>query len=142
MLKILENGINKGFSPIARGLLAVFACLFGVGMILMSLSSEKSIAVFSFGSFCILISVICITHGRLRQFFGSIIGVCLFGLAVGYAYSQIMTGPIDSGHRSEPSVLNSILFLLAFGIPGISYAMRAKFGYRNKSDNKNRHWFS
>lgn len=133
MYKTAEKEINKGLSPFARGFLAVFASLFGVGMILMAQSPEKSAGVFAFGVFCLLIAVACITRGRIRQFVGSTIGVCLFGLAVAYIYSEAVTGPIDSGHRSEPSVRNSILFLLAFGIPGISYAMRAKFGFRNKS---------
>ena len=136
MYKTAEKEINKGLRPLARGFLTVFAGLFGVGMILMALSSEQSAGIFAFGALCILIAVACITQGRVRQFIGSAIGVCLFGLAVVYIYSQVVTGPVDSGHRSEPSVLNSILFLLAFGIPGISYAIRAKFGFRNKSEDK------
>ena len=136
MYKTAEKEINKGLSPIARFLLAVIACLFGVGMMLMALSSEISAGVFAFGALCILIAIACITQGRVRQFVGSTIGVSLFGLAVVYVFSQIMSGPFDSSNRGVPSVRNSILFLMAFGIPGISYAIRAKFGFGNKFGNK------
>lgn len=136
MYQIAEEKINKGLSPIAKAILAVFASLFGVGMILMAPSSENIAYIYTFGAFCILIAFICISKGRIRQFLGSILGMSLFGIAVVYIYSQFLTGPIDSGHRGEPSILNSILFLLAFGIPGISYALKVQFGFKNKLENK------
>lgn len=136
MYKTAEKEITRGLSPAARGVLALFAGLFGVGMMLMAPSSAETGGVFAFGALCILVAVACVTRGRVRQFVGSTIGVSLLGLSVAYVWSQVSGGPLDSGQRSEPSVRNAILFLLAFGIPGITYAARAKFGFAGKSGTK------
>jgi uncharacterized membrane protein (UPF0136 family) len=128
MYKTAEEEINRGLSPVARSILGFFSGLFGIGMILMAPPDDNAIFFYAFGVFCLLIGAACITRGRARQFFGSIIGCLLFGLSAWYLYSQLTTGIFLSERRSEPSVIGSIFFFLAFGIPGITYAIKAKFG--------------
>ena len=71
------------------------------------------------------------TRGKVRQFFGSIIGCVLAIISCLCLFSQLAEGPALYNGRSEPSVINAIAFFVAFGVPGISYALKAKFGLRS-----------
>ena len=126
-----EEIINRGLSPFSRILLGLFSGLFGVVMVATAPDTNKAIFFYLFGGFCFLICFACIVKGKARQFIGSIIGVCLFLLSTGYLINEITSGPFMSGSRSEPSVVNALSFLIFFGIPGLSYALRAKFGKSN-----------
>ena len=74
--------------------------------------------------------IACLASGRLRQFCGSIIGVALFLLSAWLLYTQVLSGHVLSSGPGDPSLLSSILFLIAFGIPGISYTIKVRFGFR------------
>lgn len=129
MYKAAEQVINKGLSPFARFILGLFSGLFGIVMVLFAPPTIKAIFFYAFGGLYLLISLATLTKGKVRQFIGSIIGCVLFVLSGWYMFSQITTGPIFSGSRSEPSVINSAFFFIAFGIPGVSYALKTKFGW-------------
>jgi len=120
--------INRGLSPFSRILLGLFSGLFGVAMIVTAPDTDKAIFFYIFGGFCFLICFACIVKGKARQFLGSIIGVFIFLLSISYLINETIGGPFLSGSRSEPSVANAIAFLIFFGIPGLSYALRTKFG--------------
>jgi hypothetical protein len=135
MYKAAEEQINKGLSPFARFILGVFSTLFGLVMILIAPPTDKAVFFYAFGAFCLLISVACFTKGRIRQFVGSIIGCVLLLLSGWYLYSQVTGGPFLSSRPSEPSVANSVFFLVAFGIPGAAYALKTKFGWRQSESN-------
>lgn len=135
MYKVAEQQINKGLSPFARFILAVFSALFGLIMIFTAPPTEKAIYFYAFGVFCFLVTFASVTKGKTRQFVGSIIGCVLFALSVWYMYAQLTTSPAISGSRSQPSIVNSISFFIAFGIPGISYAIRKKFGKKSANNN-------
>ncbi|MCL1139191.1 hypothetical protein [Shewanella pneumatophori] len=128
MYKEAEEKLNEGLSPVSRWILGFVSGLFGLAMILMAPESSAPLGFIGFGAFFLLIAMACIFKGRIRQFVGSLIGTAVFCAALGYVYSQVTGGPVDSGSRSQPSIINSLLFLLVFGIPGISYAIKAKFG--------------
>ena len=95
----------------------------------MAPDSNAPLMFYVFGAFCNLIALTCVTRGRGRKFVGSVIGLALFLVSLGYVYSQIAAGPIDSGSTALPSVINSLLFFIAFGIPGITYTLKARFGW-------------
>jgi len=137
LYKAAEQEINKGLSPFARFILGFFSGLFGMVMVLIAPPASKAILFYAFGGFCLLICLATLTKGKVRQFIGSVIGCVLFVLSGWYMFSQITTGPIISGSRSEPSVINSVFFFIAFGIPGISYTIKTKFG-RSKNENENK----
>lgn len=122
----------EAFSTFSKILLGSISGLFGVMMIAIAPPTEKAIFFYLFGGFCLAICLACVFKGRLRQFIGSSIGSCVFLLALWYLASQFMDGPIVSGGRSEPSVFNAIMFLVVFGLPGLAYATKAKFGIHNK----------
>mgnify|MGYP001819096906 CR=1 FL=1 len=136
MYKAAEQEINKGLSPFARSVIAVFSALFGLIMIFTAPPTEKAIYFFAFGVFCFLVTFASVTKGKARQFVGRIIGCVLFALSVWYMYTQLTTGPGISGSRSQPSIVNSISFFIAFGIPGIGYAIRTKFGKKSANNNQ------
>lgn len=131
MYKDAENLINEGLSPVSRFILGFFAGLFGVMMILIAPPTDKEIYFHLFGGFCLLIFLACVTQGRVRQFVGSTVGICLFALSLACIGSQLMGDAPLLSKRSEPSLFNSFLFFVAFGIPGISYALKTKFGKRS-----------
>jgi dolichyl-phosphate-mannose--protein O-mannosyl transferase len=118
-----------GLSVTARIILASFSALFAAVMFLTAPPTDKAIFVFAFGALCVLICVACLTSGRVRQFCGSIIGAALFVLSAWFLYSQVQSGHYLSRGPGDPSLLSSILFLVAFGIPGMRYAVKVRFGF-------------
>lgn len=131
MYREAEEIINRGLCPFSRILLGLFSGLFGAVMVITAPDTDKAILFYIFGGFCFLICFTCIVKGKSRQFLGSIIGVCLFFVSLVYLIHETVGGSLISGSRSEPSVINAIAFLIFFGIPGLRYALRAKFGKSN-----------
>lgn len=129
MYREAEEQINEGFSPFARILLGVVSGLFGIMVIRIAPDTNKQIYYYLFGGFCLAICLACIFKGRVRQFIGGIIGVFLFILSSWYLASEIISGGPLFGSRSEQSLFNAILFLVFFGLPDLSYAIKEKFGF-------------
>lgn len=128
MYRLAEETINQGLGFGVRVLLGVFSSLFGLMMILTAPSSAEPFLTYLFGAFCFLITGACFTWGRIRQFFGSLIGLNLFVMSllfVGWLVLDWITG--DEGWF-DGSLIGGVFFLAFFGWPGLSYAMRAKFG--------------
>jgi len=132
MYREAEEQINKGLSPFARILLGVISGLFGLMMIGIAPDTDKRIYFYLFGGFCLAICLACVFKGRVRQFLGSIIGICLVIVSIWYLASEIMSGGPLFSSRSEQSIFNAILFSIFFGLPGLSYAIKAKFGISKK----------
>jgi len=135
LYKVAEQRIRSGLSPAARVILGVVAGLFGAVMILAVPPTDKAIVFYAFAGFCFLIALACATSGRVRRFVGSAIGLILFLVSGGYLLTELLSGPLFSARRSEPSVMNALLAFAAFGVPGIAYAFSAKFGFSKGSRN-------
>lgn len=132
----IEPGIGKNqhlFSLGIRWVLASFAFLFAFIMYLHGTGHPTPFFSYFFGFFCAAVGIISITTGRVRQFFGSFVGLTVFAAGLAYLYSEISGGTFFSGSRSEPSVVNAIAFMIIFGIPGLIYALHARFGTRSRS---------
>lgn len=114
-----------------RIFLAIAAGLMGLVMFLHGTTAEEDKAWFSyaFGAFCVLISAAAVLRGRAAKFCGSLIGGCVFIVALVYLGYESMKGPVLSGSFRQPSIVNAVLFLLIFGIPGLLYAIKARFGF-------------
>lgn len=135
MYREAEEQINQGLSLVPRILLGSVSGLFGAVLLYFGIHGfihnvENWFGYFAFGMFCSLIALACFTWGRGRQFIGSCIGIIIFALACWYLIAEFSGGIIISGKRSEPSILNAILFMGAFGVPGITYTFFARFGFR------------
>jgi len=130
MYREAAEQINKGLSLGARIVLGVAALLTALVVLIIDTPQENALFVYAFAGFCFAIAVACLVQGRLRQFAGSVIGVGLFALSLYYLTSELSEGKIISGSRSEPSVLNALMFMFFFGFPGIAYAIKVKFGFR------------
>jgi hypothetical protein len=119
---------HQGLSLGARIFLGSVSALFGAAMFAMA-APPHTVEFSVFGAFCMFIALACFTRGRLRQFIGSCIGTAIFLAGLWYLGSEISEGPLASGRRSEPSVLNALLYLFFIGIPGAAYAYKARFGF-------------
>jgi hypothetical protein len=131
--KVAAQKINQGLSLASRIIRSGFSALSGVTMILMAPSFDKTLYFYEFGVFCLLITVACVTQGRVRQFIGSTIGTVLSCAALGYLYVEMRSGTFISNSRSSPSLPNAIGFLVAFGVPGALYALKTRFGFAKSS---------
>ncbi len=122
------------YKPRSTGLafrltLSFFAGLFGVVMVLIAPGAEKPIGLYLFGVFCIAIAVVCFVRGRTQRVIGSFIASAVLALTTWYLISEIFGGPVVSGSRSSPLVVNAVLAFAAFGLPAALYLRRAKFGF-------------
>ena len=129
--------IEAGLSPGASWTLGIFSAL--IGAMMLAIADQDQLLGFSIvAGFCFVIALTCVLRGRPRQFFGSLTGISLFTMGCWYLIEQILGGSILSGTRSEPSVLNATLFLFFIGMPGLLYAVRAKFGLARPNKGFNR----
>jgi hypothetical protein len=129
---IYGQAINKGLSPVARITIGIFAGFFGVVMIYVASQMDDAMSLHMFGAFCLLIAFVCATKGRVRQFFGSLIGCAVFAMAIAYVGTEVAAGVFWSDRRSEPSVFNALMSFFIFGIPGAAYVYKARFGFRKQ----------
>lgn len=129
MYRAAEEKINEGLSLFSRIILGCVSGLFGLMMVLIAPPTDKQVYFYLFGGFCLVISLACIFKGKVRQFFGSLIGVALAILSICYLCSQLLEGGPLFSARSDQSIFNAIMFTLFFGIPGLTYAAKAKFGF-------------
>jgi uncharacterized membrane protein len=116
-----------------RMLLTCVASLFGVMMIAIAPPTDKAAFFYAFGAFCLAIASACVTRGRVAEFFGSVIGVSVLAIGVWYVFRMFADGPMVSGSRSQPSLLNALLFAFTFSAPSALYVWRARFGFRRKA---------
>ena len=120
--EVIEGGLSRSM----RILLGGVAGIFGAGMIAMAPSSNAPLGFYGFGAFCLLITAACLLTGRAQGLTGKILGISLFAVCTWYLTSQIMAGPFWPGGRSNPSVVNAVLAMLFFGLPGLAFAIRPK----------------
>jgi hypothetical protein len=122
-----QRVIGKGLSPFSRVLLGLVAGIFGLVMVLIASEMPKPLSIYGFGSFCIVIALMCVFTGKLRNYMGRAIGFIVFLIATYFLANVISGGKLLSSSKAEPSMLNAILFFLAFGVPGIWFAIKGKF---------------
>ena len=132
MYEQANETITQGLSLGARIFLGSISGLFGVAMILIAPPTDKTVFFYLFGVFCLFITIACFTRGRIRQFVGSTIGVTIFFTGLVYLVAELKAGVYWSSRHSEPSVFNALLYLLFIGVPGATYAYRARFGFQKK----------
>jgi len=133
----VQEVLGKGLSPGARIFLGLISGLFGLMMILYPPGMTKPIAIYGFGAFCLVICIMCITKGVVRNFLGRVIGAITFCLSMWYFYGEITSGPVVYGSKSQPSVLDAILFFFAFGLPGAWFAIKGHFHRKQNTNDEN-----
>ena len=134
MYEAANEKINEGLGLGARIFIGAIAGLFGIFMVLAGMGPERSLGSIVFGAFCLMIAIVCATRGRVRQFFGSFIGTVIFLVGIAYLVHELKAGPLVSDSRAKPSAVNAILYLVFIGIPGATYAWKARFGFPRKPD--------
>jgi len=130
MYELANEKINAGLSFGARLALGSVSALFGIVMLVIAPPTDKRIYFYLFGAFCLFITAACVTSGRVRKFIGSVIGSAIFIAGLVYLVAEIYAGVFFSGQFSEPSVVNALIYLSVIGLPGASYAYKARFGFR------------
>ena len=98
-------------------------------MILMASTAMQPLFHHIFGFFCLAISVVCVTRGRLQRFFGSMVAASVFAVTAWYLCIEVSGGRLISGSRASPSILNAILAFTTFGVPAAIYLFSARFGF-------------
>lgn len=119
----------------ARLIIAIFAALFGGVMVAVAPPTDKAPLFYAFAAFCFAIAIACVAPGRIAAFFGSLVALGILVMGVAYVVSMLSGGPIATGHRSDESLLNSLLFLAVFGVPSAVYLYRTRFGFGGRSRN-------
>ena len=127
--KVAADRVSKGLGLPARILLAVVSSLFAVVMFLTAPAGAESLFSYGFGGLCIVIALACLLPGRPRQFFGSIVGAGLFVAAIWYLFVEIASGPLLPRGSDARSILTAAIFALVCGVPGITYAVKTRFGF-------------
>lgn len=122
--RVLERGLSRGAS-IALGTLTALIC---IAMAAMAASSTSPMGFYLFSLFCGLIAGACFFTGRVRQIFGRLIGAAVFTVSAWYLLDQLSGGSVISDRRSQPSIVNAMIFLAVAGAPGLVYALRGRFG--------------
>lgn len=127
-----DQEVSADMSLPARLLLGGTTLLIGALMVRIASPEEgdNKLFFYAFAGFCFLISFACVARGRPRQFVGSVIGAVVFASGLWYLAATLSAGPLASASRGEPSMLNALLFMGFFGLPGAAYAWRTRFGFR------------
>lgn len=135
MFRESRKVLSKGLSPSMRILLGTISGLFGVAMLLIAPTFGASAGIYAFAVFCLLISLACLLTGLPGKIVGRLIGLAIFGICLSYLISQIQAGPLYSGKRSEPSVLNAAILMMIAGVPALVFAILGRLHLR-KSENQ------
>lgn len=114
----------------ARILLGLIVLLVGALMVLIAPNDENRIGFYGIAAFTASASIFFLATGRFRDFFGSCVGLALFAAGLWYLVGQLDAGTLYSGSHGRPSIVNAILFNFLFGVPGILFAMKVRFGFR------------
>ena len=128
MQKPVEEAINNGLGLFTRTLLGLVAGGFSVAMVGVTPPDGRSVFFYTFAVLCLSVSAACFLKGRARQFFGSIVGLLIFLVSIVYVADQLAYGELISD-RTEPSLINALAFMFCFGVPGIGYVYKARFGF-------------
>jgi len=111
----------------ARLLLGTTAILFGLVMLVAAPDDGTAVLFHGFAFCCACIGVACFLGGRARRFFASIAGTCVFAIGVWYFVAELPIGhPLS---RQASDLPGAILFLAMFGVPGLLYAWKTRFGF-------------
>ena len=106
--------------------------LLGLMMIAIAPPTAKALFYYAFGAFCLAIAFACVARGRIAEFFGSVVGLSVFTAGVAYVISELTGGELVSPSKSQPSLLNAVFFMFAFGFPAAGYVWHARFGFGRK----------
>lgn len=128
--EVLGRGLGRGASIV----LGTLAALIGGGMVLLADASPSPRGFHLFALFCGAIAVTCFATGKVRTWVGRLLGASVFAVSVGYFVGQLMHGPVISGGRSQPSLLNAAVFLFVAGIPGLIFAIFGRFAKRRPEE--------
>lgn len=110
MYREAEEHMKEGFCPVSKFIIGGVSGLLGIMMILIAPPTEKQLYFYLFGSIFLVISLACIFKGRVRLFFGSIIGAVLVILSGWYLIYQTLYGDSMFSTRSDQSIFNAFLF--------------------------------
>ena len=62
-----------------------------------------------------------------------VLGAIVFLAYVAYVFAMAIEGRVGAGRRSEPSLINSVLGLIVFGLPGLWFAIFGRLTWSQES---------
>lgn len=122
-----EHITKKGLGLGSRILIAVVSGICGLFLLVAAPTTEKPVIGYITGGAFVVLCLTCATSGRVRQFFGSLIGSTLFLVSLWFAYERL-GHPAAAGVALE-DLLHVTGFFFGIGLPGLVYAVRVKFGF-------------
>ena len=123
-------------SLVARILIGVICLLVAGLMVIIAPDDENRIGFYGIAAFAVAAGAFCFASARLKDFLGSCVGVAAFVAGLWYLAGQLDSGEVYSGSRSRPSIINAVLFLVVFGLPGLLFALKTRFGFRRFGPNE------
>lgn len=111
-------------SRIVIGLFSLFGALGMVFVALQPGGAGSPVGLYAFALFCLFISLACL-GGKVGNVALRLVGAAVFLACVAYGYSEATASQVvlDSGRRSQPSVLNALIAFVIYGIPGGWFAL-------------------
>lgn len=109
-----------------RLLLAFFAALFGIVMLLIEAPEGTAPFFYGFAVFCLLIAALCFAKGRVADFLGSVIALVVLLVGLFFLEDRFLKG----NFWNWPT----LGFVLLFCFPIAQYLVKAKFGFGKRRD--------
>jgi hypothetical protein len=129
--KGMVNGLGRG----SRIVLSLFSGLAGVVMVVAAPATDQAPGFYVVALICLLLCIACIGDTRVRTLLGSCVGTVLFAGSLWYGFARF----------GQPAFFNALVVFVVFGLPGLAYAVSARFGFQSKrldvsagADNPNR----
>ena len=119
---------NKEVHWFWRWLIAVFCSLCALVMFLVAADLKMPMLGYGLGILGVCAAITCTRRGRVRVIACSIIAVSVLCMGLAYTYNELTSGMLYSGSRAEPSVFNSLMFMLVYGVPSVGYLYKYRFG--------------
>lgn len=132
-MKQVRSIVTKFITTIPRLLFCGVCSLFGIMMVYIA-HNDNQPYYYLFSMLCFVVTFAFVLTGRIKQFCLCILSTMLIILSAGYVFSELLTGTKILSSRNEPSLLNSILFTIFYGVPAFSYVKNTKFGFYRKLD--------
>lgn len=113
----------NGLSRVSRIVLSFFSGLAGIVMVVAAPPTDHAAGFYLVALICLLLCIACVGKTRVRQLLGSCVGMVLFAASLCYGYARL----------GQPAFFNALVFFVVFGLPGVAYAVRARFGFWRKT---------
>ena len=117
----------------ARFIVAIVSILSASVMMFSAGESLRPWLSYLVAIFFFSIGLASLSRGRVARAAGSIVAIGVVVAGAAHLVSTLVNGEYRSGSRSEPSVVNAVLFLIVYGVPALAYLVYGRFTFGDAS---------